>query len=798
MLKSFGELLPHGSSKDQFLEIASFIEGTGAQPCGRRLTRGGIFYSCKTCAVGSNLVFCNDCFDFANHKEHDLSLSESQQTGVHRFCHGPLSLKYLELFLPHSAQSEIDSKKVHMLPEVISLLRNIAFELIGNLACAFDLSPRGSKESWIVLLYSEKCSFSQNWASSIVKVLGIPQSQGESMAGLLKTSGRISIFKSESQELAQTKATQFSKRTFKVRVISEEQYNQESLAFQSLQTLLKMCEFPAIVEMISQALFCPLSSLGSKINIESSLVSEFLTPKQVKMHELLVADFFLLFGNVLWKEFKQLLLQLLNVSLLSPASNYKIEFSKKFVLCYKRLYAIYQLDRENWVHMFDFTVDLLRDSANAALVCRETLLLSDILDCIFDSCKISPDGTFTESFSDLLRNPGFLPLFEHLLKFTIHESAVLAITPPLKDRLLQLLALFEQILESQYTVRTIIGRKPGCFGRLISKSLSEIAKNISRCFTIQDLPLIIEYYSKIPITEPPNVSIYHPLTWLVGAIVSQNCAPLPPFDKLVIAGLEAMAKKCLDVHIQLADFESRVVVFADLHSFYEALAYFNDSNYECMHAQDWNLIKFATQKYSIPISIASVKFENSRQLRDILVLIARLICKIDHNSPRIFLMHVLAEGPMTMNELLRKLPTFVSDNNEQKLVLLLEELAELGENKYYLKPCFFDQIDIFYYSLYWRKSTNNIIQNARKNGVNVFLNDIPCETSFCIQMLIELEQRLALVRMDDCSDTIKALVLRIRKQIPNYAQSIIERLPKNLPVIQGTVAPASHFTCCPV
>ena len=69
--------------------------------------RGGIFYSCKTCAVGSNLVFCNDCFDFANHKEHDLSLSESQQTGVHRFCHGPLSLKYLELFLPHSAQSEM-------------------------------------------------------------------------------------------------------------------------------------------------------------------------------------------------------------------------------------------------------------------------------------------------------------------------------------------------------------------------------------------------------------------------------------------------------------------------------------------------------------------------------------------------------------------------------------------------------------------------------------------------------------------------------------------------------------------
>jgi hypothetical protein len=136
---------------------------------------------------------------------------------------------------------------------------------------------------------------------------------------------------------------------------------------------------------------------------------------------------------------------------------------------------------------------------------------------------------------------------------------------------------------------------------------------------------------------------------------------------------------------QQADFESKTTYWPDIYSFHEAFLYFTVDNYECMHAQDWNLLKFYAQKDSLLTCIGSAKIINSGQLRDILVLIARLINKTDHNLPRTFLIHALAEGPIELTALRKSLSLFC--------------MAETKKNNLHLRPVVLAQIDVFYYSM---------------------------------------------------------------------------------------------------
>lgn len=91
-------------------------------------------------------------------------------------------------------------------------------------------------------------------------------------------------------------------------------------------------------------------------------------------------------------------------------------------------------------------------------------------------------------------------------------------------------------------------------------------------------------------------------------------------------------------------------------------------------------------------------------------------------------------------------------------------------------------MDLFHCSVHGRKNRTNIVQYAKENGANVFLNDIVCEAGCCLQMLFQLEGKIALLPEEwlrECSDTICSLVFRIRKQLPNYAECILDKLPRD-------------------
>lgn len=81
-----------------------------------------------------------------------------------------------------------------------------------------------------------------------------------------------------------------------------------------------------------------------------------------------------------------------------------------------------------------------------------------------------------------------------------------------------------------------------------------------------------------------------------------------------------------------------------------------------------------------------MEFESASHLQEILVLIARLMIKSDHNSPRMIMLHALAEGPIKLGDLIESLPDCVANHRQRQFDLLLEELAEKKGKKFQLKP----------------------------------------------------------------------------------------------------------------
>lgn len=259
--------------------------------------------------------------------------------------------------LPCSHKAKEGFGAVEILPQVLSLFENVVVrELLGNLACAFDVTQRNCGKPWLVLLYNDEMHSYDQVIGITMKVLGVSQAGGESVAQSVDKCGRIAVFQSESRELAVEKAHFISKTKLYTRVICEEQYKQEML--ESLQSLIRICKFAQVREFVNQALFSSCEILGRRMNNEDPSPSQFSLPAEFIPQEHLIVDYFILNEHVLWKEFRALLVEFFITCPLSDVTNYKIQFSKRFAKFYSELFGIYQQEREPECSIINFSVQI--------------------------------------------------------------------------------------------------------------------------------------------------------------------------------------------------------------------------------------------------------------------------------------------------------------------------------------------------------------------------------------------------------------------------------------------------------
>lgn len=202
---------------------------------------------------------------------------------------------------------------------------------------------------------------------------------------------------------------------------------------------------------------------------------------------------------------------------------------------------------------------------------------------LFDIFKptLKEDQQVVNPMHKSLKNRRFYQVFNDLGHLVSHESVQKAFSRDLKQLAVQGFCLFEGMCENKRAVGDHLKyeTESWIYAYNIALRIAPLIHDISHCFTLENLPWIMEFYLEIPRIKERKGSFYHPLQWLVGAIVFREgqC-----FEETCAESFAVLIRNCLNVQIMVAEIESNLWVRNGVSISREAYGYYFSDLYEFM------------------------------------------------------------------------------------------------------------------------------------------------------------------------------------------------------------------------
>ena len=774
------------AQRNQIVQLINYPGPLQSDVCGRVFQAGDVVYRCEVCGYDGTCVLCSDCFKEEEHDGHEVRFFTSQGSGGCCDC-GDAESWNLEVPVPckhprsKPTRSNDPESIIRKYPKVtgekperrpqISLTNQDIFEavaehpeepgpcwrneidsqfssdifdfssefianatkflhgLFSKIILAYQTKRMTFEEGDNVqLIYNDETHSFDEVIASVKKALKCSRENASNIARYVDKHGRcpICVGYFESFYPIQDELWKIELRT---RMPELKIYLEEEVSFLMMKMLIDFSKISSFRKIINEHIFAEIN-------------------REFYVEEMMTYDHFL------YKEYRSLSKEFFITCIMSSPLDYKIKFAEYFGKHYSYFYdTVYLMDVEPEHSIVLFSVQLFTSPGIAKMLIFKGKILQDMLKLLnktFENAIDTKTG-IVKADDKSLKVKRFFQLFHDFSTLISHSEVQGEFqciwecrNDPQKkesfdkwkgyfEKLIEFISIFEGIDQNirQMDVHVEYENTSWIQAFNLSLQVASIIEPLSKCLGEFFLPSI-ESHVKIH-----TGSFHTPLSWLAGNIIEYHCDAIRE-AKYSIDQFPNLFNSCWDKQLFVAAVQSNLWVRNGYSIKNQLLNYLSPRTFGEMYANDCKLLSFfaSLMKKSKPTTnIFPLKFESARHLEEFIVLIIRFISFSqisDILDPKPILIHNLAQGPQSIDELQEGLPESCSEGHFE---CLLEEVSVKVGKKFELKPEYYSSVDPCHPILFSVEERTKVISYLKSKNYSAWNNVFGANSDFDLEPL---------------------------------------------------------------